>query len=122
MSCRPIHHRRALEAGSGVVVLGAGGLDVVEPVPVVEVGRAMDAGGDELPCVALVRRVLGIQAVSGAEMHPGGLDVTGMVQMLTELELGGGLGHRRRTGRRALYDLLRRDPVLPRRPARGPVV
>src|SRR4030088_2185196 len=121
MSCRPIHPRRALEAGSGVVVLGAGGLDVAEPVAVVEVGRALDAGGDELPGVALVGPVLGLQAVSGAEMGPGGLDVTGVVQMLTELELGGGLGLGRRAGRRASYDLLGRERVLARRAVLDPV-
>src|SRR4249919_843740 len=103
---------RQLEVGRRVVVLGAGGLDVAEPVAVVEVVRALDAGGDELPGVALVRPVLGLQAVRGAEVGPGGLDVTGVVQVLTEFELGGGLGNLRRAGRRASYDLLGRERVF----------
>src|SRR5260370_1140048 len=110
-----------LEGGPRVVALGAGGLDVAEPVAVVEVARALDAGGDELPGVALVRPVLGLQAVRGAEVRPGGLDVTGVVQMLTQLELGGGLRYLRRAGRRALYDLFGREGVLARRAVLDPV-
>src|SRR2546423_13063704 len=54
-------------------------------------------------------------------MGPGGLDVTGVVKVLTELELGGGLGLGGRAGRRALYDLLGRERVLARSAMLDPV-
>src|SRR5947207_11263472 len=105
-----------------VVVLGADLLDVLVPAAVVRVGVALAHRVLEVPGLALVRPVVRIETVGLAPVGDRGRVVAGAVQVLTELELGGGrrLGARARIG--AGYHLVGRQGVATLAAVRHPVV
>src|SRR3981189_2269448 len=88
--------RRSSEVEGGVVALGPGGLDIAQPVAVVVLARALEPRGHELPGVALVRPVVGLQAMRRPEVPARIVGVAEVMQVLAELELGGGFGLLRR--------------------------
>src|SRR3954454_13769642 len=79
-----------LEIDCRVVVLGPDLLDVLDPRTVVGVGVALADGVLEVPRLALVGPVVGLEAVGLSPVGDGGFVVAGAVEVLTELEVGGG--------------------------------
>src|SRR5579862_9222476 len=73
-----------------VVVLGADLLDVLEPRALVRGRAALAAGVLEVPGVALVGPVVGVEPVGLPPVGDGGGVVAGGVEVLAELEVSGG--------------------------------
>src|SRR5438105_14490743 len=98
--------RRAARVGEApallegdVVVLRSRGAHVVEPVAVVQVGRALDEvaglallGRRQRPGLTLVGPVPGLETVGPAEPGHGRVPLTLAPQVLAQLEAGRGLG------------------------------
>src|SRR5581483_2488025 len=70
-----------------VVPRHPGSLDLARPVGVV-LGRGAEIRADEAPGLTLVRPVLGLEGMGGAEVHDRVGSMTAALQMRPELEVG----------------------------------